>query len=113
MRYFRLKDFDCTETGENEMDPMFLMRLDVLRHMCGFPFIVISGFRSVTHSDEVVKDAPGEHTRGTATDILVRGGVQRRLIVKFALAMGFTGVGIKKNMVHIDDRKTEPVLWVY
>jgi hypothetical protein len=27
--------------------------------------------------------------------------------------MGFTGVGVDKNFIHVDIRTTTPVLWVY
>jgi uncharacterized protein YcbK (DUF882 family) len=113
MKYFKKKDFDCKQTGENDMKPMFLMRLDVLRGMCGFPFIVISGFRSVKHSAETKKAKPGQHTKGIATDVQVQNGIQRMIVVKFALAMGFRGIGVGKNIVHLDDRETVPVMWVY
>ena len=55
MRYFKLSDFDCQETGNNEMSDVFLWRLDELRHVCGFPFIITSGYRDKTHSIEAAK----------------------------------------------------------
>ena len=30
-KYFKLDDFKCQETGENEIDPEFVMKLDELR----------------------------------------------------------------------------------
>ena len=111
--YFKVSDFDCQETGENEMDLEFIRKLDELRSACGWPFIVTSGYRSVQHSLEVKKERPGTHTQGIAADIKVVGGAQRRLLVEKALDMGFTGVGVDKNFVHVDIRTTTPVLWVY
>ena len=113
MMYFNIEDFDCKQTGENDMNPRFLRRLDVLRQRCGFPFIVVSGFRSVLHTVETRKNAPGQHTKGIASDIRVRNGYERMMIVKNALAMGFTGVGVGRNIVHLDDRTSTPVMWVY
>lgn len=113
MMFFKLKDFNCKETGENAMKPKFLMRLDVLRLICGFPFIVISGFRSVDHSVERRKLKPGQHPEGHASDIRVRNGTERGLVVKNALAMGFTGIGVGRNIVHVDDRPGPLVMWVY
>ena len=37
MRYFNRSDFDCQETGNNEMSDEFLWAIDALRHECGFP----------------------------------------------------------------------------
>ena len=112
-KYFKLEDFDCQETGENEMSTEFIERLDGLRSVCGFPFIVTSGYRSPSHSIEARKEKPGQHAQGIAADIKVVGGAQRRLLVEKALQMGFTGVGVDKNFIHVDVRTTTPVLWVY
>ena len=112
-KYFKLEDFDCQETGENEMSIEFIERLDGLRSVCKFPFIVTSGYRSPNHSIESKKEKPGQHAQGIAADIKVVGGAQRRLLVENALVMGFTGVGVDKNFIHVDIRTTTPVLWVY
>jgi len=112
-KYFKIEDFNCQETGENEMSVEFIERLDGLRAVCGFPFIVTSGYRSPNHSIEAKKEQPGQHAQGIAADIKVLGGSQRRLLVEKALDMGFTGVGVDKNFIHVDIRTTTPVLWVY
>ena len=112
-KYFKIEDFDCQETSENEMSTEFIERLDGLRSVCGFPFIVTSGYRSPSHSIEARKETPGQHAQGIAADIKVVGGAQSRLLVEKALDMGFTGVGVDKNFVHVDIRTTTPVLWVY
>ena len=54
-KYFKITDFDCQETGENEMKPHFVRKLDDLREKCGFPFYVTSGYRSPNHSLEKIK----------------------------------------------------------
>ena len=114
MRYFKVSDFDCQETGENEMKQEFLNRLDQLRYNCGFPFIVNSGFRSVNHSRERCKAPKGQHTKGIAADIKVVGGVQRGKIVAEAIKMGFTGIGVAKGFVHVDDRDFNGLMmWSY
>ncbi len=111
--HFKIEDFNCQETGENEMDPEFIRKLDELRSACGWPFIVTSGYRSPNHSIEAKKAAPGTHAQGIAADIKVTGGVQRRDIVKKAYYLGFGGIGVAKGFVHVDTRTTTPVLWVY
>ena len=111
-KYFKIEDFDCQETGENEMSEQFVKRLDHLRQACGFPFHITSGYRSAEHSIEKKKTTPGQHANGIAADIAVQGGVQRRAIVNHALAMGMS-VGVAKTFVHVDTRTTTPVLWCY
>ena len=112
-KYFKIEDFDCQETGENEMDESFIRALDHLREACGFPFNITSGYRSPNHSIENAKDNPGTHAQGIACDIYVTGGRQRMQIVKHASALGFNGIGVAKSFVHVDTRKDKSVLWCY
>lgn len=112
-KYFDISEFDCQETGENEMLPEFIHSLDELREKCGFPFTITSGYRSERHSIEAAKQAPGTHAQGIAADIAIFTGSQRRAIVKHALELGFGGIGIAKTFVHVDIRTQEPVIWAY
>lgn len=113
-KYFKREDFDCQETGENRMDDNFIHKLDHLREACGWPFIVVSGYRSPNHSLEIKKaSGGGSHTKGIAADIKVTNGKQRHEIIKHAMALGFSGVGVATSFIHIDTRKDTPVLWTY
>lgn len=116
LEYFKLSEFDCKHTGENEMNEDFLRDINELRDACGFPFIITSGYRSPDHPIEAAKAVPGVHTAGIAADIFVSGGYQRYKLVKEAIKMGFGGIGIAKTFVHVDDRSHSagaPVMWVY
>jgi len=113
VRHFDLSEFNCQETGENEMSEEFLWAIDSLREKCGFSFVITSGFRSKNHSIEKAKKSPGTHAQGIACDIKVNGGAQRYKIAQEAIEMGFNGIGIAKDFVHVDLRKTTPVLWCY
>ena len=112
-QYFTFSEFDCKETGENEMQTRFIEQLDALRHECGFPFIIVSGYRSPRHSKELVKDEPGMHSKGLAADIQISGGEQRYELVATALEHGFTGIGVAKTFIHVDLRDHNIVMWVY
>jgi uncharacterized protein YcbK (DUF882 family) len=111
-KYFKIEDFACKETGENEISVDFIHALDQLRAACNFPFIVTSGYRSKEHSVEKRKAKAGTHASGIAADIRVSGGAQRLAIVKHALAMGMS-VGVAKTFVHVDIRKTPAMCWCY
>jgi len=111
-KYFKLSDFNCQETDENEMSLDFIHALDKLRAACGFPFIITSGFRSKSHSVEKRKEKAGTHSYGIAADIKVSGGAQRLAIVKHASSMGMS-VGVANTFVHVDIRKTQPMCWCY
>jgi uncharacterized protein YcbK (DUF882 family) len=111
--YFKRSEFDCSETGENEMDSEFIARLDLLRGACGFPFKVNSGYRSPQHSIEAAKDQPGQHSTGRAADIAVSNGEQRFLLVSRAIEHGFAGIGVAKTYIHLDARLGPKVMWTY
>ena len=113
MRYFKLSDFDCQETGNNEMSEEFLEKLDELRHVCGFPFIITSGYRDPSHSIEARKAKAGTHARGIASDIRINNGNEAYDIIKNAQSMGFNGIGVAKSFIHVDIRKGMPVIWSY
>ena len=111
-KYFKIEDFNCQETGENDMSVDFIHALDQLREACKFPFIITSGYRSKDHSVEKRKAKAGTHAQGIAADIRVSGGAQRMAIVKHASAMGMS-VGVAKTFVHVDIRKTPAMCWCY
>ena len=112
-KYFKVEDFACSETGENEIQDEFVKKLDELREACGFPFIVTSGYRSPNHPIEAKKSSPGLHAQGIAADIAVNGGAQRRKVVHSAIILGFKGIGVAKSFVHVDTRESTPVMWTY
>jgi len=113
MKFFDLSEFDCQETGKNEMHPDFLHRIDHLRGKCDFPFVITSGYRDPSHSIEAKKPKPGTHAQGIAADIKITNSADRFMIVDQAIFAGFSGIGIAKDFVHLDIRDTTPVIWLY
>lgn len=113
-KFFRLEEFNCTHTNLNKMDHEFLEKLDLLREKVGFPFRITSGYRDATHPAEARKAEPGTgtHCQGIAADIAVSNGFERMNIVHEAIKMGFS-IGVARTFVHVDDRKTTPVMWTY
>jgi hypothetical protein len=92
-QYFSLETderlFVCSETGETGINHEFVLELDKLREA-----------------------KPGEHTRGAA-DIAITNGLRRYILVKKALELGFTGIGVAETFVHVDRRSSTPVIWTY
>lgn len=113
MKYFRIEEFNCQETGNNEMNPEFLEKVDELRGRCGFPLTVTSGYRDPSHSIEVLKNNPGTHTQGIAADLRVQSANHRHILLTNAFEMGFTGIGIAQTFIHVDTRDSIPVVWTY
>ena len=113
LRHFSLEEFNCTHTGNNEMSEVFLVKLDRLRGLCGFPFIITSGYRDPSHPIEAAKASPGTHSEGIAADIRITNSRQRFLLLHHAFALGFNGIGIANDFIHLDTRKATPVVWTY
>ena len=114
MKYLTHGECNCQVTGTNNMEKDFLEKLDKLREACGFPFQITSGYRHPTeHPIEAKKDVPGTHAQGIAADIKITNAVFRLKIVTEAIRLGFTGIGIANDFVHVDTRGTTPVMWTY
>ena len=115
--YFTREEFACQYTGENEISDRLLLKLDLLRARCGFPFVITSGYRSKDHPIEAKKETPGTHAQGIAADIKVSTAQQRYTLVEEAIKMGFGGIGIHSVFVHVDMRSIDgnksPVMWLY
>ena len=77
--------------------------LDTLREKFGYPIVLNSHYRSPEHPIEAKKAKPGEHTYGAAVDIKCVGGEATFKLVKAAIEVGFTRIGIsrKNNFVHV------------
>ena len=118
---FAHRELACSETGECEMDPAFMDRLQLLRNHYGHALRITSGYRSPAHSIEAAKKAPGTHPKGRAVDIACA-GVDAYDIPTEALVCGFTGIGVKqkreRRFLHLDDlgpgehgRSTKTNIW--
>lgn len=99
MKYFNeseFKEFD-------KMDTALLIMLDNLREVYGYPIKLTSTYRSPEHPIEARKAKPGEHAYGAAVDIACVGGEATYKLVKAAIEVGFTRIGIsrKNNFVHV------------
>ena len=91
---FSKAEFDCKHTGKNEMKHSFMSKLQALRTAYGKPMIISSGYRDLTHPAEVNKPKPnGAHPTGKAADILID-RKEAYEVLKIALVLGFTGIGI-------------------
>lgn len=116
-KYFKMEEFSCQYTGENKIKPKFVEELDKLREACGFPFVITSGYRSPSHPIEAKKKIAGQHSQGHAADIKVSNGIERYKLVQEAIRLGFTGIGISSNFIHVDTRdlfdESFPVMWTY
>jgi len=99
MKYFNESEFK----EFNKMNSNLLEKLDNLREVYGYPIKLTSTYRSPDHPIEAKKSKPGEHAYGAAVDIACVGGEATFKLVKAAIEVGFTRIGIsrKNNFVHV------------
>ena len=114
MKYFTESEFNEFE----KMDPKLLEKLDQLREVYGYPIKLTSTYRSPDHPIEAKKTKPGEHAYGAAVDFACVGGEATFKLVKAAIEVGFTRIGIsrKNNFVHVGigyDGAPPITIWTY
>lgn len=120
--YFTQYEFKCSHTGECDMDPEFIRKLNELRTAFGKPMKITSGYRHTTHPIERKKKTPGAHTTGQAADIAVSRQDAFHLL-RIALNTGvFNGIGIQQKgsgrFIHLDTienspSRPRPTIWSY
>ena len=116
---FSYREIACRTTGTCDMDPIFMDRLQSLRDRLGFGLTITSGYRAPSSPVEAQKPGgPGSHSMGLAVDIGVQ-GEKAYQVLKGALEMGFTGVGINQKgtgrYIHLDTAThvPRPAIWSY
>ena len=114
MKYFEESEFNNFEM----MDEKLLSMLDSLREVYGYPIKITSDYRSPEHPIEAAKKQPGEHAYGAAVDIESVGGGKTFRLVKAAIEVGFTRIGIsrKRGFIYLGigyPGAPETTIWTY
>ena len=114
MKYFDKSEFNNFEM----MDEKLLSMLDKMREIYGYPIKITSSYRSPEHPIEAAKENPGEHAYGAAVDIVSDSGGKTFRLVKAAIEVGFTRIGIsrKKGFIHLGigyPGAHEKTIWPY
>lgn len=120
---FTESELRCKHTEKCKMEIDFMNKLQRLRTLLDFPFIISSGYRAATHPIEEAKATPGEHYYGRAVDIKIY-GERAYKIIKSAPYLEFTRIGVKqsgplnKRFIHLGtslpkDGFQSPTIWSY
>ena len=118
---FSEKEFACKcGCGGTYMDPDLMDKLQAIRTMAGFPFIISSGFRCRSYDKK--KGGKGAHQTGMAVDI-VAFGMEAHEILNHAHYMGIERIGQKQHgphkdrFIHLDilsgGKFPSPWVWTY
>lgn len=104
-----------TESEVEGLVPEFVDWLDGVRHSCGFPFIITSGFRTPEQNKRIGGAPNSAHLRGLAVDLAITDSDKRYTLLKEALSANVPRIGIGETFVHLDIDTSLPqgVLWHY
>ena len=114
--HFDSSEFACQcGCGFNTVSPELVYLLEQIRQEYNKPMIITSGCRCADHNAAVGGVSNSAHTRGTAADIKVEGGLDRRKLVDLAVMNWASGIGVAKTFCHIDvdDVLPRPSIWSY
>jgi zinc D-Ala-D-Ala carboxypeptidase len=112
----------CSSDGQ-EVSAELLDAIQALRTICGFPFVITSGYRCRLHPAESAKQRVGAHGCGLAVDIAVRHKEAIELLRHALSSRIFTGIGISqkgtRRFIHLDIATESdvgaprPAIWTY
>lgn len=116
-KYFKLTE----KTGSfghtiADLKPELVDLMDKMRGECGFPWIITSGYRTITENNSLPNSAKDSaHTTREAVDIYCVDDRRRQIIIDVIRKNGINRYGIGKNFIHIDISKTltQNVTWNY
>jgi zinc D-Ala-D-Ala carboxypeptidase len=94
-----------------QIDPELVTKLEQLRALLDTPIKITSGWRSHSHNQAVQGASDSQHLIGKAADIYWE-GFDPNAGRKYAMEVGFTGIGVYTAHLHVDTRDTLPYLWV-
>lgn len=86
------------------VDTQALVKFEGLQAAVGRPITIISGHRDAKHNEAVGGAKRSRHIQGDALDLDTKGWGEEDVLrlVETASAMGFTGIGVYNNSVHLD-----------
>jgi zinc D-Ala-D-Ala carboxypeptidase len=118
-RDFKASELACKNDGAILIETDSLDRLQAMRTRWARPMVVTSGFRTPEYNRVVSSTGlTGPHTTGRAFDIAVPAQLRYEFI-RLAFEMGWTGIGVGKTFVHLDDVPPgtltipRPMVWTY
>lgn len=120
-RHFVLNELKCScgkcETTASDIDSNLVYNLEKLRDAFGLPLKINSGYRCEDHNKAVGGAKNSQHKYGKAADISTKhfNSEDKYRLIQLIFRMNtFTGIGIHRDFIHVDTRKSpKPIVWVY
>lgn len=117
--YFKPEEFACKcDAGDQcaalkQIDMRLSLKLNGLRRELGEPIVINSGIRCEYWNEKKNGEPDSYHMKAMAVDVHCPSGTYMRRLLVLALKHNFTGIGIKKRMIHLDVRDEVAVIFGY
>jgi uncharacterized protein YcbK (DUF882 family) len=111
---FNLQEFECTHQNHRhvQVDLELITKLEKLRKRLGLPMIVNSGYRCPKRNQQVGGAEKSQHLLGKAADISLHNQqLDIDIIFNIARKIGFKGIGLYDNFIHLDVRDGNFATW--
>ena len=95
--------------------PKLMERMELMRSMSNIPLVINSWCRCEEHNKESNGVDSSSHVDGWAVDIRCNWSRNKFKILKAAMQVGFTRIGVAKTFIHLDMDPSKPpeVTWTY
>ena len=112
---FSKHEFACPCCGIDDIDPEVVLFCQGVRDEVGHPIKINSGCRCFQHNRDVGGADSSDHLVGKGVDISCMTSKLRYAIVRAAMRVGVTRLGIGKTIIHVGINEDNPqeVIWVY
>ena len=106
---------------EQNMNVIFLAKLDEARELAEIPFIINSAYRTEADNIRIYEELnkpvniDSSHLKGLAVDIKATDSRTRFLVLQALISVGFSRIGIADTFIHVDldGGKSQNVIWTY
>ena len=115
MKYFSEDEVTCQCGCGMSITQECKKMADDIRGEVGKPLIVNSGARCLDHNRSIGSSDTSSHVKGEAIDFKAKDSGLRFAIIKAAIKLGYTRIGVHESFVHVDCDKEKPqdVVWMY
>jgi hypothetical protein len=117
LKHFKNEEFDDKDLPNSwvNMDREFVKLCDMARSKCNFPWRITSAYRTQETLDRLIREG---YLQGMAIDVACSSAAQRFDIIKAALQVGITRIGISAGFVHLgygdsNGSKNPYRIWTY
>ena len=107
--------FKCPCCNENLIDPRVVHWVQAVEVELHTTLTITSGYRCEKHNLEVGGSKTSSHLKGLAVDLACTTSRLRSNLIRMAVRLGITRIGIGKSFLHldIDQQKDQNVIWLY